>query len=96
MATDSRRHQTAVGHAHYAGQRRALFQGVPMNGVSGGYQLTLNATTTGAYRLTVRWRLNSDPRRHLPLLQRRTQRRLQQARPLHRCFSEDDSGHGDV
>ena len=31
-----------------------------MTGVSGGYQLTLNATTTGAYRLTVRWRLTSD------------------------------------
>jgi hypothetical protein len=31
-----------------------------MNGVSGGYQLTLLANKTGAYRLTVRWRLTSD------------------------------------
>jgi hypothetical protein len=40
--------------AHY-------FKAHPMSLVAGGYQLTLNATKTGAYRLTVRWRLNTDP-----------------------------------
>ena len=39
--------------AHY-------FKAYTMTGVSGGYQLTLNASRTGAYRLTVRWRLTSD------------------------------------
>ena len=39
--------------AHY-------FKAYTMTGVSGGYLLTLNANKTGAYRLTVRWRLTSD------------------------------------
>lgn len=44
----------AVGSdAHY-------FKAYTMANVSGGYQLTLPASKTGAYRLTVRWRLTSD------------------------------------
>ncbi len=39
--------------AHY-------FKAYTMTGVSGGYLLTLAANKTGAYRLTVRWRLTSD------------------------------------
>ena len=45
---------TAGSDAHY-------YKAYTMTGVSGGYQLTLNANKTGAYRLTVRWRLTSDP-----------------------------------
>ena len=45
---------TPGSDAHY-------YKAYTMNGVSGGYQLTLNATRTGAYRLTVRWRLTTDP-----------------------------------
>ncbi len=39
--------------AHY-------FKPYLMTPISGGYLLTLNATTTGAYRLSVRWRLAAD------------------------------------
>jgi glycosidase len=39
--------------AHY-------FKAHTMTGVSGGYQLTLAAQKTGAYRLTARYRLNGD------------------------------------
>ncbi|MEQ1859483.1 MAG: hypothetical protein ABMA13_06070 [Chthoniobacteraceae bacterium] len=44
---------TVGSDAHY-------FKAHTMSLVSGGYQLTLDATKTGAYRLTVRWRLTAD------------------------------------
>ncbi len=37
------------------------FKAHTMGSVPGGYQLTLPATKTGAYRLTARWRLTTDP-----------------------------------
>lgn len=44
---------TAGSDAHY-------YKAYPMTLVSGGYQLTLNLSKTGVYRMNVRWRLNSD------------------------------------
>ncbi len=44
---------TAASDNHY-------FKAHTMSLVSGGYQITLPATKTGAYRLTARWRLTSD------------------------------------
>jgi hypothetical protein len=43
-----------------AGSDDHYFKAYTMTGVSGGYQLTLNATKTGMYRLTCRWRLTTD------------------------------------
>ena len=43
-----------------AGSDAHYFKAYPMSGVSGGYQLTLPTAKTGAYRLTVRWRLTTD------------------------------------
>lgn len=43
-----------------AGSDAHYFKAYPMSLVSGGYQLTLQANRTGAYRLTARYRLNGD------------------------------------
>jgi glycosidase len=43
-----------------AGNDAHYFKAYTMAGVSGGYQLTLQAQKTGAYRLTARYRLNGD------------------------------------
>jgi glycosidase len=43
-----------------AGSDAHYFKAYPMSLVSGGYQLTLQASKTGAYRLTARYRLNGD------------------------------------
>lgn len=43
-----------------AGSDAHYYKAYPMSLVSGGYQLTLNLSKTGVYRLNVRWRLNSD------------------------------------
>ena len=43
-----------------AGSDSHYFKAYTMTGVSGGYQLTLNANKTGMYRLTCRWRLTTD------------------------------------
>ena len=43
-----------------AGSDAHYFKAYPMSLVSGGYQLTLQAGKTGAYRLTARYRLNGD------------------------------------
>lgn len=43
-----------------AGSDAHYFKAYPMSLVSGGYQLTLLANKTGAYRLTARYRLNGD------------------------------------
>ena len=43
-----------------AGNDAHYFKAYPMTGVSGGYQLTLPAGKTGAYRLTARYRLTGD------------------------------------
>jgi glycosidase len=44
-----------------AGDDNNYFKAFKMKFVSGGYQLTLQASRCGAYRLTARFRLNSDP-----------------------------------
>ena len=44
---------TAGSDAHY-------YKAYPLGLVNGGYLTTINATKTGAYRVNVRWRLNSD------------------------------------
>ena len=44
-----------------AGDDRHYYKAYPMSLVPGGYQLTLPITKTGAYRLTARYRLTSDP-----------------------------------
>jgi glycosidase len=49
------------GNNIVAGDDSNYFKAFPMNLVNGGYQLTLQATRCGAYRLTARYRLNSDP-----------------------------------
>lgn len=49
------------GNNIVAGQSGTYFQAYKMNLVQGGYQITLNATKTGAYRLTARYHLQGDP-----------------------------------
>jgi glycosidase len=49
------------GNTIAAGNDNHYFKTYPMNLVSGGYQLTLNAAKTGAYRLTARYRFNGNP-----------------------------------
>jgi len=49
------------GNNIVAGQTGTYFQAYKMNPVSGGYQITLNATKTGAYRLTARFHKQGDP-----------------------------------
>jgi glycosidase len=49
------------GNNIVAGDDNNYFKAFRMNPVNGGYQLTLQATRCGAYRLTARYRLNSDP-----------------------------------
>jgi hypothetical protein len=49
------------GDTIVAGDDTHYYKAYPMSLVSGGYQLTLAASKTGAYRLTARYRLNSDP-----------------------------------
>ena len=48
------------GNAIPAGNDANYFKAYTMSLVSGGYQLTLQAQKTGAYRLTARYRLNGD------------------------------------
>jgi glycosidase len=49
------------GNTLVAGNDSHYFKAHTMNLVSGGYQLTLNASKTGAYRLTARYRFNGEP-----------------------------------
>ncbi len=44
-----------------AGNDTNYYKAYTMTPVSGGYSITLNATKTGAYRATGRYRLNGDP-----------------------------------
>lgn len=48
------------GSAVVAGSDAHYYKAYTMDSVSGGYQWTLHAVQTGAYRLTVRWRLTTD------------------------------------
>ena len=48
------------GNAIPAGNDANYFKAYPMAVVAGGYQITLPAQKTGAYRLTARYRLNGD------------------------------------
>ena len=48
------------GNTIPAGNDANYFKAYTMSGVSGGYQITLPAQKTGAYRLTARYRLNGD------------------------------------
>src|SRR5438874_3014352 len=49
------------GNSIAAGDDRHYFKAYPMSPVPGGYLLTLPISKTGAYRLTARYRLTSDP-----------------------------------
>lgn len=49
------------GNAIAAGDDRDYYKAYPMAQVSGGYEITLQARQCGAYRLTARYRLNTDP-----------------------------------
>ncbi len=49
------------GNNIVAGQAGTYFAAYKMSLVQGGYQITLNATKTGAYRLTARYHLTGDP-----------------------------------
>ena len=48
------------GNTILAGNDSHYFKAYPMGLISGGFQLTLPATKTGAYRLSARWRLTTD------------------------------------
>ena len=48
------------GNSIPAGNDGHYYKAYAMGGAAGGYQLTLQAQKTGAYRLTVRYRLNGD------------------------------------
>jgi glycosidase len=50
-----------AGNAIAAGDDGNYYKAFPMPAVAGGYQLTLQANRCGVYRVTVRYRLNSDP-----------------------------------
>jgi hypothetical protein len=49
------------GNSIAAGDDRHYYKAYPMSPVPGGYLLTLPISKTGAYRLTARYRLTSDP-----------------------------------
>jgi len=49
------------GNKIIAGDDKNYYKAYTMQPADGGYVLTLNATKCGAYRLTARYRLNSDP-----------------------------------
>jgi hypothetical protein len=50
------------GNLINAGDDTHYYKAYPMNSAGGGnYTLTLNATKTGAYRLTARWKVQGDP-----------------------------------
>lgn len=49
------------GNTIAAGNDAHYFKAYSMNLISGGYQLTLHAAKTGAYRLTARYRFNGEP-----------------------------------
>jgi glycosidase len=49
------------GNSVAAGDEAHYYKAYPMALVAGGYQLTLQASRCGAYRLTARYRLNGDP-----------------------------------
>jgi glycosidase len=49
------------GNGIPAGNDANYYKAYPMNGVPGGYLLTLQATRCGAYRITARFRLTGDP-----------------------------------
>lgn len=49
------------GSAIVAGNDNHYFKAYPMSLASGGYQLTLNVTKTGAYRLSARYRFIGNP-----------------------------------
>jgi hypothetical protein len=49
------------GNGIAAGDEQHYYHALPMKAVAGGYQLILFASKTGAYRLTARYRLSSDP-----------------------------------
>lgn len=49
------------GNSVAAGDDRHYYKAYKMNLVSGGYQLTLQASLCGAYRLTARYRMNGEP-----------------------------------
>src|SRR4051795_2183894 len=49
------------GNSIAAGDDRHYYKAYPMKSVPGGYLLTLPISKTGAYRLTARYRLTSDP-----------------------------------
>jgi hypothetical protein len=49
------------GNSIAAGDDRHYYKAYPMNPVPGGYLLALPISKTGAYRLTARYRLTSDP-----------------------------------
>ena len=48
------------GNGIPAGNDANYYKAYAMSGVAGGYQITLQAQKTGAYRLTARYRLNGD------------------------------------
>ena len=49
------------GNSIVAGDDRHYYKAYPMSPVPGGYLLTLPISKTGAYRLTARYRVTSDP-----------------------------------
>jgi hypothetical protein len=49
------------GNSILAGTTGTYFAAYKMSLIQGGYQITLNATKTGAYRLTARYHLQGDP-----------------------------------
>lgn len=49
------------GNNIVAGDDSNYYKAYTMSLVTGGYQITLNATRTGAYRLTARYRFNGEP-----------------------------------
>src|SRR5262249_3777461 len=49
------------GNSVTEGDDRHYYKAYKMAVVSGGYQLTLEASRCGAYRLTTRYRMNGDP-----------------------------------
>jgi hypothetical protein len=49
------------GNGIAAGDERHYYKAYTMSPIAGGYLFTLRASKTGAYRLTARYRLSSDP-----------------------------------
>ena len=82
------------GNTITAGDDSHYYKAYAMTPVPGGFLITLHASKTGAYRLTARYRLTSDPPWNVPLVRRGAERaRDPQAGSRGRGLAGESQGH---